>query len=276
MSTTIANPLNGSSGPHKWSSRPFTQLFKDLHDRALAVGGTSALAVYVALCRIHSDARPEEKDSFRAGKARVARHSGCSTRTVVRVLPLLEAEGLIAICSGLRKAGQKENEENRITLLGMDTLPPRGGNSMSLGGDNEVANNVPVLNIISQSLNPSVLIIPAYTLSVGRLYDIQLTVTISSSLQSSKSIVQVYVQSGSLVPRIKGGSIFNIRFGDSSTLDGSQSFDENTNSAAYLIFRWTCIEASPDYLQNCSRLFQNSNSWDHDFLSLKSVAIPYL
>lgn len=115
--------------------RPYTRLFKDQHDRALAAGGTSALAVYVALCRLHSDARPEEKNSFRAGKSRVARHSGCSTRQVVRVLPLLQAEGLIAISTGRRKLGQKENEENRVSLIGIENLSDRGGDSQSLGGD---------------------------------------------------------------------------------------------------------------------------------------------
>lgn len=32
--------------------RPFTRLFKDHHDRALAVGGTSALAVYVQILNL--------------------------------------------------------------------------------------------------------------------------------------------------------------------------------------------------------------------------------
>lgn len=125
--------------------RPFTRLFKDHHDRALAVGGTFALAFYVALCRLHSDARPEEKNSFRAGKSRVARHSGCSTRQVVRVLPLLQAEGLIAISTGRRKLGQKENEENRVSLIGIENLSDRGGDTQSSGGDRESEFFVPVI-----------------------------------------------------------------------------------------------------------------------------------
>jgi hypothetical protein len=167
-----------------------------------------------------------------------------------------------------------------LSIKSYGTIQNCDGTTTSTGRDYSWTvsqNNVPVINIISQSFNPTILSIPAYKLSVGLLYDIQLTVTILSTLQSSKTLVQVYIQSGNLVPRIKGGSNYNIRFGDKALLlDGSQSYDENTNSAADLIFAWSCVETSPEYHQNCSRLFQPTDLWNQEILTLKPVILPYI
>lgn len=96
-------------------SRPFTRIFKADHDKALEVDSLSLL-VYLALCRIHSDAPPEEKGCFRAGAARIARHCGLSRRAIQQRLRLLEKEQLITILSGRRKDRESDHEENRITL----------------------------------------------------------------------------------------------------------------------------------------------------------------
>ena len=98
-------------------SRPFTRIFKADHDKALEAGPL-ALLVYLALCRIHSDAPPEEKGCFRAGAARIARHCGLSRRAIQPRLRLLEKEQLITILSGRRKDRTSDHEENRITLKG--------------------------------------------------------------------------------------------------------------------------------------------------------------
>lgn len=98
-------------------SRPFTRIFKADHDKALE-SGPLALLVYLALCRIHSDAPPEEKGCFRAGAARIARHCGLSRRAIQPRLRLLEKEQLITILSGRRKDRESDHEENRITLKG--------------------------------------------------------------------------------------------------------------------------------------------------------------
>lgn len=98
---------------------PYTRVFKADHDHAISAGGLTALAVYIGLLRIHSDAPPGEKDSFRAGASRIARHAGCSTKTAQRILPKLAAEGLITIVSGRRKNRESDHEENRITLRGV-------------------------------------------------------------------------------------------------------------------------------------------------------------
>jgi len=113
---------------------PYTCIFKADHDLAISVGGLTALAVYIGLLRIHSDAPPGEKESFRAGAARIARHAGCSTKTAKRILPKLAAEGLITIVSGRRKDRESDHEENRITLRGVAGRA-NGKDSESLGRD---------------------------------------------------------------------------------------------------------------------------------------------
>jgi len=98
-------------------SRPFTRIFKADHDKALETDSLGLL-VYLALCRIQSDAPPEEKGSFRAGAARIARHCGLSRRAIQERVRRLAGEGLITIISGRRKDRESDHEENRITLKG--------------------------------------------------------------------------------------------------------------------------------------------------------------
>jgi hypothetical protein len=98
-------------------SRPFTRIFKADHDKALEADPL-ALLVYVALCRIQSDAPPEEKASFRAGAARIARHCGLSRRAIQERLRRLQRDGLIVVLSGRRENRESDHEENRITLKG--------------------------------------------------------------------------------------------------------------------------------------------------------------
>jgi hypothetical protein len=112
------------------SAKPYTRVFKADHDKALECDSVSLL-VYLALCRIHSDAPPEEKDSFKAGVARIAKHSGLSRRAIQERLPRLAAEGLIEIKSGRRADRKSDHEENRITLKG--SAPDALGSARKVG-----------------------------------------------------------------------------------------------------------------------------------------------
>ena len=113
-----------SSTPGK-RDRPYSRLMKYEHDKVL-LHGASALLVYVGLCRLHSDARPDEKNEFPAGAAAIAKHCGLTSRCVKKYLPLLAKDGLIAIKSGRKIDGKHQNEENRFTLLGRELdSPPR-------------------------------------------------------------------------------------------------------------------------------------------------------
>jgi hypothetical protein len=97
--------------------KPYTRIFKADHDKALELGST-CLMVFLALCRIQSDAPPEKKGLFQAGAARIMRHCGLSRRAVQDGMKRLAAEGLIEIKSGRRKDRKTDHEENQITLKG--------------------------------------------------------------------------------------------------------------------------------------------------------------
>ena len=96
--------------------RAYTRIFKADHDKALELGPT-CLLIFLALCRIQSDAPPEKKGLFQAGAARVMRHCGLSRRAVQEGMKQLAAEGIIEIKSGRRKDRKTDHEENQITLL---------------------------------------------------------------------------------------------------------------------------------------------------------------
>jgi hypothetical protein len=104
--------------------RPYSRLTKSDHDTAL-LNGWAALLVLVALCRLQSDAKPDEKHCFPAGAAAISKHCGLTARAVKKYIPKLAAQGLIAITSGRQIAGQKHYEENRYTLLSseLSSLP---------------------------------------------------------------------------------------------------------------------------------------------------------
>jgi hypothetical protein len=121
-------------------SRPFTRIFKADHDKALTLGHT-ALLVYTAILRVHSDAPVEAKSQFPAGAARIARHCGLSTRQVKRNLPQLADEKLITIKSGRRADRKGKNEENLITLLGVaGQVMSRDSESPEVGTGKSVQN----------------------------------------------------------------------------------------------------------------------------------------
>jgi len=119
-----AEGLDAMTAALKRRRGPFSVIQKSEHDKALALGSTGLL-VYVALCRLQSDARPDEKDCFMAGAARIAKHCGLTKRTVKNYLPLLAEEELIAIESGCKTGTGNSNEENKYTLLGSAAVSPR-------------------------------------------------------------------------------------------------------------------------------------------------------
>ena len=97
---------------------PHTRISKAQHDAVLTALGTPGLAVYVALCRIQSDAKQDEKHLFQAGAKRIARHCGLSVRSIRAYLPQLVEMGAIKLQSG-RHAGRKsDHEENKVSLIG--------------------------------------------------------------------------------------------------------------------------------------------------------------
>lgn len=96
---------------------PHTRISKAHHDKILTALGTPGLAVYVALCRIQSDAKAEEKHLFDAGARRISRHCGLSVRSIRTYLPQLAILGAIKLQSGRNAGRQSDHEENKVSLI---------------------------------------------------------------------------------------------------------------------------------------------------------------
>ena len=142
-------------------------------------------------------------------------------------------------------------------------------------------NGVLDLSIRSTSKDPSKLNIAAYTLTVGAVYNVFLTVTITENLQSASASVTVVVEEGSIVATIAGGSSRTMRVTENLLLDASASYDEDqkgvTGSSAGLQFAWSCVQVAPTYISNCDAVFnssaiQTSSSPTYSIIALASAA----
>ena len=109
--------------------------------------------------------------------------------------------------------------------------------------------------LVSSSKDPSKLMLPAYSLQTGMLYDVSLSVTMLSSLKSSRTFAQVYVQPGSVVAVVTGGLERSLRFKSSLLIDASSSYDEEVRDVvgvdAGLSFSWSCMQISPSFSSTC-------------------------
>jgi hypothetical protein len=122
--------------------------------------------------------------------------------------------------------------------------------------------------IISTSKDPSRFVLPSYSLLSNHTYEVILTV--SSELgyfQSTSTSVQVFVNEGSLLVKIKGGiNERNIRSGESLSLDAANSYDEDKGesiheSEAGLHFEWSCIQLEPIINRtSCAAVFEIQKS----------------
>jgi hypothetical protein len=115
----------------------------------------------------------------------------------------------------------------------------------------------------SLSVNPLEFRLPSYSLSVGALYIVQLTVRHSISMKISSVSVEVFVQPGDL-RCVLFGEEFGLRLDGSVLLDGSGSSDSDVDlkSADYgagsLLFEWSCFQISPFYRGDCTSLIFSS------------------
>lgn len=109
------------------------------------------------------------------------------------------------------------------------------------------------LQSVSQS--QTVFRLPAYSLAVGAQYEVLLTVTSLQSSLSSQAALQVTVSSSQLVAKIGGGSNRYVKVGESTTIDASQSYDEDQQSVTGLAtrasFTWSCVQLLPTFSTTC-------------------------
>jgi hypothetical protein len=117
------------------------------------------------------------------------------------------------------------------------------------------------LNISSQSTNPSLFSLVPYALRAKEIYAIALTVSILSknhtlSITTIRELIMV--KSGIVHSIVKGGNFRQIPFYYNVKLDGSTSYDEDSNNAN-LVYRWSCLISSfVGFGNNCTNIFSAS------------------
>jgi len=94
------------------------------------------------------------------------------------------------------------------------------------------------------SVQANAFVLQPYTLSVGNVYDIEVTVTYTVTGAVTAESVQVLVQPSVVDAIISGGSEVTVQLGNVLVLDGSLSIDDDisdeTGAAAGLTFLWSC------------------------------------
>jgi len=111
-----------SSRHRSMGHSPFLWMSKTGLERAASAGGQAGVAIYVALCKLESNAPPEVKGDFFASAQNIATAAGIGVRTVGTYLPILAKAGLFTMRSGRQSAAAGKIEANRFTLL--DVGPP--------------------------------------------------------------------------------------------------------------------------------------------------------
>jgi hypothetical protein len=119
-------------------------------------------------------------------------------------------------------------------------------------------NGAPI-QLTSMSKDPGRLVIPAFVLQVERVYDVAVTVTMTSSNQATKASTQVYVARGNLVAVVRDGATRTVQEGKLLNIDGSQSYDQDETTAPQLSFTWACAQVLPVYNSDCSDIFSQFN-----------------
>jgi hypothetical protein len=111
----------------------------------------------------------------------------------------------------------------------------------------------------STSKDPSVLSLPAYSLSASMIYFILVNATVMQSnivKAQSSARVQVTVSSGSLVAQISGSSTRQVALDSTAVLVATTSYDENSLTSSHLRYSWSCFVSSMDrYGEDCTTVF---------------------
>ena len=107
----------------------------------------------------------------------------------------------------------------------------------------------------SVSLNSREFYLKPYSLSVGLLYTVVVTVKSLQSQKSSSSSVMVFTQAGEIHAVMKGGNDLGLPVDGMVEVDGSLSFDEDLPNVfgveAGLSFAYQCIQVEPLYRDFC-------------------------
>jgi hypothetical protein len=122
----------------------------------------------------------------------------------------------------------------------------------------------PQSSVVSTSKDLSRFLLSAYSLESNKLYEITLLVSSPSGyFQAAAASIQVVVNQGSLVTKVKGGiNERNIRVNEILSFDASNSFDEDKGETirgreAGLVFEWSCVTLEPVINRtSCAAVFE--------------------
>ena len=110
-------------------------------------------------------------------------------------------------------------------------------------------------NADSIARKPSKFVLPPYTLVTNELYEVQLTVTMTSTMKAATSSILVYVTPSPIIANIEGGPERSIQLGYDLILDGSKSYDPDQRYIngldAGLEYSWSCQQIAPHILNHC-------------------------
>lgn len=110
------------------------------------------------------------------------------------------------------------------------------------------------LSLASVSKDPSRFLLNPFVLNVKNVYQVCVSAFTASS-QSSTACVSVFVERGSVVANLQGGSSRTIFSNETTLFDASSSYDEDIQSAtgldAGLMFNWSCSAIAPAFSPTC-------------------------
>jgi hypothetical protein len=171
--------------------------------------------------------------------------AGQSVRAVYRADPLsVVADAYTQSCSG-----SKSSAGLQYTWAVMQLLP--GATSFTNA------------TWRTTSQNPTVLKLPAYTLSIEATYTLTVTAWSSASGQRSSAAVQLKVLQSDLAAVLKGGSTRYAMVGEVVTLDASGSYDKDYPqqilSGATVSYVWQCLTVAPVLSPACAVTLWEAN-----------------
>lgn len=118
-------------------------------------------------------------------------------------------------------------------------------------------NGIPI-GVQSVSTDKTIMLLPPYTLSVGKLYTVTLTAQHTISWKKSSATVAVFIESGEVLAYVVGSSYRGLPSDGMVTIDASASYDEDDpDNVDTLVFIFTCIQIHPSINLNCPLTLQN-------------------
>lgn len=123
-------------------------------------------------------------------------------------------------------------------------------------------NNLPRMDIVTQSANPRVMLLDPFTLKTNVDYVFQVRAFGDSGGVSAAS-VSVHVLAGDVFAIIAGGSSRTVSPYSALELDGSDSFDEDSDGSVAddLSYRWLCVYQTPSrFGESCNSEFEDRSS----------------